>query len=144
MTTNQLIVPNNNLSTRAAIELCDSAMTAAEQLHITICVAIVCPAGNVLASINMNCAPLLSAKLAHKKAYTAVSFKQNTYNWQEKLANKPQVLDALLSEPMFTYLGGGLPIFIEQQLVGAIGVSGGSEQQDISCALKAIATLLPN
>lgn len=144
MTSNQLIVPTNSLSTRAAIELCDSAMTAAEQLNITICVAIVCPAGNVLASINMNCAPLISAKLARKKAYTAVSFKQNTYDWQEKLANKPQVLNALLSEPMFTYLGGGLPIYIKQQLVGAIGVSGGSEQQDITCALQAIATLLPN
>ncbi|MGO3346100.1 MAG: GlcG/HbpS family heme-binding protein [Marinomonas sp.] len=144
MTNNPLIVPNSSLSTRAAIALCDSAMTAAEQLNITICVAILCPAGNILASINMNCAPLLSAKLAHKKAYTAVSFKQNSHDWQEKLANKPQVLNALLSEPMFTYLGGGSPIFVGQQLVGAIGVSGGSEQQDITCALQAIAALLPN
>lgn len=139
---NQLTVTEYNLSTRAAAQLCTTAMTYAEQQGIAICIVIVCRAGHPLASMRMNHAPLVSTDLALKKAYTAVSFKQNTHDWQSKLANKPHTLVALQSEPMFTYLGGGLPIFIEQQLVGAIGVSGGNEQQDIECAQAAISTLL--
>lgn len=41
----------------------------------------------------------------------------------------------------FTLLGGGVPIQVEGQTVGAIGVSGGHYTQDEACALAAVAAL---
>jgi uncharacterized protein GlcG (DUF336 family) len=36
--------------------------------------------------------------------------------------------------PRFVMFGGGLPIWLEGELIGGIGVSGASEQQDAQCA----------
>lgn len=131
----------HTLSTTAALQLCSVAVQHAETLGIDICITVVCPSGNVLASAAMNHAPSISFDVSRKKAITAASFKIPTKDWQTRLADKNNTLFALQSEPNFTFLGGGLPITIEGNLVGAIGISGGSELQDIDCATSAINSL---
>lgn len=131
-------ITKQDLTTQAALQLCSAAINQAEQLGINICITIVCSSGRSLASAAMNNSPLLSQAIAHKKALTAVSFGIPTKEWQGKLAERNNTLLALQSEPDFTFLGGGLPISLEGHIVGAIGVSGGSEQQDIDCAAAAI------
>ncbi|WP_137169949.1 heme-binding protein [Marinomonas sp. FW-1] len=135
-------ITKQHLTTQSALLLCCAAVDQAEQLGINICITIVCSSGRVLANVAMNHSPLLSQAIAHKKALTAVSFGIPTKDWQSKLAERNNTLLALQSEPDFTYLGGGLPIFLDNCLVGAIGISGGSEQQDIDCANAAITNLV--
>ena len=130
-----------DLSTQAALHLCRAAIDQAEQLGINICITIVSSSGRSLASVAMNNAPLLSQAISHKKAFTAVSFGIPTKEWQTKLAERNNTLLALQSEPDFTFLGGGIPISHQGSIVGAIGISGGSEQQDIDCATTAINSL---
>ncbi|PJE55445.1 MULTISPECIES: GlcG/HbpS family heme-binding protein [unclassified Marinomonas] len=134
-------ITRQDLTTQTALHLCRVAIDKAEQLGINICITIVCSSGRSLASVAMNNAPLLSQAISHKKAFTAVSFGIPTKEWQTRLAERNNTLLALQSEPDFTFLGGGIPISHQGSVVGAIGVSGGSEQQDIDCATTAINSL---
>lgn len=150
--------PLYELSADSALTMLQAAKKKAEQLGINACISVVGPQGIPLASIRMNCAPLLSASLAEDKAYTAVSFNRATHEWDDHLALQPKVQQALAKRDRFTMLGGGLPINLPAEppqspaadthlptqsalLVGAIGVSGGSVHQDIECAQAAIAVL---
>ncbi len=134
----------NNLTTAAAAHIGAAAMAHATRLGIHISICVVDTSGIPLVSLRMNQSPLLSPGIAEKKAYTAMSFRRPTQTWQSSLMNKEKVLFALQNEPNFTYLGGGLPIQRKAVTVGAIGVSGGSEAQDIDCAQVAIDSLLNN
>ncbi|MCW4631448.1 MULTISPECIES: GlcG/HbpS family heme-binding protein [Marinomonas] len=135
-------ITKQDLATQAALQLCSAAMDQAEKCGINICITIVNSSGRTLASAAMNNAPLLSQAISHKKAFTAASFGIPTKQWQERLAERNNTLLALQSEPDFTFLGGGIPILLQGIVIGAIGVSGGSEQQDIDCATIAINTLV--
>ena len=136
------VTTQTNLTTQAAIQMGMAAIDRAESLNIHISLTIVDTTGLPLASLRMNQSPLISVGVAENKAYTALSFRRPTRDWQTSLAHKQTVLAALQSEPKFTYLGGGLPVVINDEVVGAIGVSGGSEGQDIDCAQHAIQILL--
>lgn len=138
----ELTVSFVSLSTQAAMQACMAAITHAESLNIAISVSVVDRAGLSLAAVRMNHSPLHSPDIAQRKAYTAVSFGKPTKQWQINLAEKQNVLMGLQSEPNFTFLGGGLPIESDHQILGAIGISGGSEQQDIECAMYALESLM--
>lgn len=131
-------ITKQDLATQAALQLCSAAMDKAEKLGINICITVVSSSGRSLASVAMNNAPLLSQAISHKKAFTAASFGIPSKEWQTRLAEKNNTLLALQSEPDFTFLGGGIPILLQDIVIGAIGVSGGSEEQDIDCATTAI------
>ena len=81
---------------------------------------------------------------AQRKAYTALSTKTATGLLAERARSNPEAenlntLDELL------LLGGGVPLRVGDQVIGAIGVAGaGGAQIDEGCALKAIAKVLPN
>lgn len=134
-------ITKQDLTTLAALQLCRAAIDRAEQIDIHICITVVDTSGRSLASVAMNKAPLLSQAISYKKAITSVSFGIPTKEWQTRLAQRNNTLLALQSEQDFTFLGGGLPILLDACLVGAIGISGGSEQQDIDCANAAITNL---
>jgi len=51
-------------------------------------------------------------------------------------------LNSLTSFDNIVALGGGLPIFVGNELVGAIGVGGGSRKQDVLCAKTALDVLV--
>ncbi|CAN7212414.1 heme-binding protein [Pseudomonas sp. LjRoot71] len=80
---------------------------------------------------------------AQRKAFTALSTKTETRLLAERARNNPDAenlntLDELL------LLGGGVPLKIGDQVIGAIGVAGaGGAEIDEGCALKAIAQVLP-
>ena len=78
------------------------------------------------------------------ESMTAVSFGMNSRDFGQLLDQlDPQAREDLLSHPKATALPGGFPISIAGQTIGAIGVSGGSGEQDESIAqagLKALSS----
>jgi len=50
------------------------------------------------------------------------------------LAGNVQLQAGIVERPRVVTFGGGLPIFEGDDLIGAVGVSGGSEEEDIACA----------
>ncbi|MFZ3300380.1 MULTISPECIES: GlcG/HbpS family heme-binding protein [Sphingomonadaceae] len=111
----------------------------------TINIAVVDHAGILVGFIRQPGAPLHSIDIAIDKAYTAASFGLATGKWPDALqAHSPAVQDGLLRRPRFVAFGGGLPIEIDGQRLGGIGVSGGSEAQDELIAGAGLAALASN
>ncbi|MGU7814795.1 GlcG/HbpS family heme-binding protein [Burkholderia sp. AW49-1] len=131
---------NRSIDTRTidwpiAARAAQAAAEAAERLGVRVNVAVVDAAGLLAAFVRMPCAPLHSIDIAIDKAYTAASFGLPTGAWHAALASHSDaVRQGLVLRPRFVAFGGGLPIVDDGALIGGIGVSGGSEAQDVQCA----------
>ena len=118
------------------------ATRQAQQMGVLVNVAVVDASGVLAAFLRMPGAPLHSVDIAIDKAYTAVSFGLATSQWQAVLQDhSPGVREGLVLRPRFVAFGGGLPILIGGQRIGAIGVSGASEEQDEAIARAGLAAL---
>ena len=119
----------------AAHAMTQAAARHAQQLGVRINIAVVDSSGNLAAFLRMPGAPLHSIDIAVDKAYTAASFGLATSGWSQALQlHSEAVRQGLVLRPRFVAFGGGLPIVEDGQRVGAIGVSGGSEDEDEQCA----------
>lgn len=119
----------------AAHEAVRGAVEWAEEAGIAINVAVVDAGGNLAAFLRMPGAFLHSIDIAIDKAYTAAGFGLPTGEWPKALAaHSRAVRDGIPMRPRMVCFGGGLPLRHEGQLIGGIGVSGGSELEDEACA----------
>ena len=129
------VVPMNSLSLSAAQRVADAALAAARTQGITACVAVSDPSGEPIVSVRMDGAPRLSAEIARNKAYTVASFNGlPTHVWWPVIADDPALVHGITHTPRLVIFGGGAPIRIAGALVGAVGVSGGSTEQDRAIA----------
>lgn len=110
------------------------AVEKAEALGIRINVALTDQAGTPVAFLRMDGAPLHSVGIAEDKAYTAASFGLSTARWDAVVGDNAALRQGLTQRERLVMFGGGLPVNVDGQCVGGIGVSGGSEQQDETCA----------
>ena len=91
----------------------------------------------VIASVSLDGAYTSVFNVARAKAKTALNFGAATADLAVKV--KPESQAALLAvEPGMMFIGGGVPIRRGGELIGAIGVSGGSAEQDSECAQHAL------
>lgn len=81
-----------------------------------------------------------SVEVAIAKSRCAALFKRPTKVWQDMLASGGDGL-RVLGLPGVVPVEGGVPLVVNGQIVGAIGVSGGSSPQDGQCARAAAETL---
>src|SRR3546814_4593732 len=117
-----------------------AAIARAEEMGVKVNIAIVDGAGNLSGFVRMPGSFLSSIELAIDKAYTAASFSMPTRGFSDLLENAPRaVRDGLLRRPRLTEVPGGFPIAIDDQGVGAVGVSGGSDEEDEEIAADALA-----
>jgi len=117
-------------------------MQAAQAMGARVNVAVVDASGVLASFLRMPGAPLHSVEIAIDKAYTAVSFGLPTHQWADALqGHSAAVRDGIVLRPRFVAFGGGLPIVESGQRIGAIGVSGGSEEQDQAIAQAGLAAL---
>jgi uncharacterized protein GlcG (DUF336 family) len=106
-------------------------------------VAILDDGGNLKAFSRMDGAPILSIEIAQNKAYTAL-FGVSTQDFFNFIQGDPSLLAGIPALPRVAAYGGGFPIKVDGEIVGAIGVSGApAVQNDIDCARAALA-LVPD
>ena len=128
------------LTLAAARAVVAGALAEGQQLGIAISCAVVDSGDQLVAFERMDGADLVTISLARDKAFTAL------VNHMPTSALAPLVqpgaefygYDSLAGGRMVVF-GGGLPIEIEGVLVGAVGVSGGSAEQDETCARAGLA-----
>ncbi len=123
-----------------AIEMMRSAHTEAEQLDITVTAVVVDQSGRMIALGRMDRARPITVDIALNKAYTAASFQQPT----KELAGAAKEIwfQSLVvsSNGRIMPGGGAMPIVEGGNVVGAIAVAGGTEDQYQRCAETALAT----
>jgi hypothetical protein len=64
-----------------------------------------------------------------------------THAWFDFIKNDPPLLHGITHTPRLVVFGGGFPIHLEGEIVGAIGLSGGHYTQDMECARAALAAI---
>ena len=91
--------------------------------------------GELMAFARMDGAPLSSIRVAANKAWTAARERKPTKEIGDKIRHPEKGFDiAFYGDHRFVGWGGGIPIFRDGQVVGAIGVSGLSSAEDIALA----------
>ncbi|MEL6573664.1 MAG: heme-binding protein [Pseudomonadota bacterium] len=114
------------LSDKAVLTMLSAAVAEAERQGQPQCIVIVDASGVTLGQIRMAGAKYLSLKSAMAKARTAASIGVPSDAIPEAVG--PAIAAATAGE--VTRLGGGLPIHVDGELVGGIGVGSGSPNQD--------------
>jgi glc operon protein GlcG len=91
--------------------------------------------GELIAFARMDGAPLSSIRVASNKAWTAARERKPTQQIGDKIRHPEKGFDiAFYGDSRFVGWGGGLPIWRNGEVVGAIGVSGLSSAEDIVLA----------
>ena len=106
-----------------------SAITEARKNNWTMAVAIVDTGGHLVYFEKMDGTQTGSAKVAISKGRSAVLFKRPTKAFQDMVAAGGEGLRMLRLEGAVP-IEGGLPLLMDGKIVGAIGVSRGTSQQD--------------
>jgi glc operon protein GlcG len=108
-------------------QVASRAAEAAAQIPCAMSIAIVDDGANLAYLERMDGAMIGSVEAARRKARCAVLFKRPTKAFEEALAGGRT---AILSLPEVMPIEGGIPLIQNGQIVGAIGISGGTAQQD--------------
>jgi uncharacterized protein GlcG (DUF336 family) len=117
-----------------AAQAVSAALAKGEEAGCSVVAAVIGAGGELVALLRASGAPFPSSQIAQDKAYTATSFRVATPEVYKMVSGNPALSTGLTARPGIVMFGGGLPIVIDGEFVGAIGVSGGSEEIDIACA----------
>jgi glc operon protein GlcG len=116
------------------------ALAEARKSQLTMVVAIVDTAGDLVYFERMDDTQVGSVEVALSKARSAARFKRPTKAFQDALAAGGEGLRILALQGAVP-VDGGVPLVIDGKIVGAIGVSGGTSAQDGQVAAAGVAAL---
>ena len=133
------IIPRTMLTLHAARGLVEAAFAAAKEIGIEVAVAITDSGGHLTAFERSERAPFLTADVAVDKAWTAASFGLGTHVWNGIVRDAK--VAPLAHRPRMVAVGGGVPITLNGQVIGGIGISGGNADQDQAAAETALRAL---
>ena len=113
----------------------------AAAMGIPMCIAVVDAGGNLVAFTRMDGARVASISISITKARSAATRRRPT---EDELGDDPihALRIAHASGSLVTAMKGGLPIVIDGQVVGGVGVSNGTGEQDLEVAKAGIEALL--
>lgn len=122
-----------------ALELIAAVRKKAKEISVPMVIAVVDAGGNLIAQQRMDNALLVSIDISLNKAYTSVALKMPTH--ELSIISQP-------NQPLFgihnadggriVIFGGGFPLKLQDEIIGGIGVSGGSVEEDTLCAMAGV------
>jgi glc operon protein GlcG len=117
-----------------------AAKESAQRRNAPSAIAVVDPAGDLLAFLRMDGVRPASADLAIEKARTAARLRRPTAEIEDNINNGRT---AFVTADIMA-LRGGVPIHVSGEVVGAVGVAGLSKETDTEIATTAAAALSPS
>ena len=118
------------------------ALLQASELGIAVSVVVVDRTGVILLMETLDNAPPGSSEASMMKAKGAARYRMATHLTAEFVKTLPaQLAQHALSLPEVCAFQGGVPFRVEGEVLGGVGVSGGSGEQDIAIALAAAASI---
>lgn len=126
------------LSQTEVSQILAAACAEAQQQGWAVAIAVVDDGGHPLALQRLDgCAPI-GAYIATEKARSAALGRRETKGYEDMVNGGRS---AFLSAPLLTSLEGGVPVIVDGQVVGAVGVSGVKAHEDAQVAKAGIAAL---
>lgn len=123
--------------------LIEGAMVQANAIGVPMCIAITDDAGQLIAFCRMDGGKVTSITIAIDKAFTAAAARKATHEYG--MASQPGAPAYGIGSAIggrLMVVGGGYPIFVNGVVVGGIGVSSGSPEQDMAVAQAGIEAFL--
>jgi uncharacterized protein GlcG (DUF336 family) len=131
------------LTLEGAKVIMEAAERKAREIGVDMDIAIVDAGTNLLCFHRMDNAKITSIDVAVNKAFTAAGTRMPTANYAEMAGPGGKAFGIHVSnQGRFMIFGGGLPIVVEGQTIGAIGCSSGSVDQDTEVAQAGVDALL--
>jgi uncharacterized protein GlcG (DUF336 family) len=119
--------------------LLDGARRRSEEIGVPMCVAVVDESGVLVAFERMDGGKVSSVSIAIDKAWTAACARNETrFYGDEANPKSPTWRIKGTNEGRFTVIGGGVPLTSDGEVVGGIGVSSGTAEQDEDVAHAAV------
>ena len=131
------VVAHSKLTHDGALKLIQAAMAKAQQMGVPQCIAVVDEGCNLLAFARMDGARVLSIKSAQRKAMTAATTGKPT----GELPAEIELKLAIATDGTMVNLMGGLPVIVDGQLIGGIGIGSGTGEQEREVANAALGSL---
>lgn len=129
----------NQITLETAKKMAKAAEEKAESLGIPVVVAVVDNGGNLVLLHKMEKAFFTSVEIAINKAFTSAAIRISTSDVAPLVQPGESLYGLQLSNNCkIVPFGGGIPIEVDGEIVGAIGVSGGKVEEDIAIANYAI------
>lgn len=125
----------NSITLEAAKKMGVEALKKANEINVPVVFSVVDNGGNLLYLERMDKAFVTSIDIAINKAFTAWALKKGTNEISEDVLPGQSLygLNTTNNCRIITF-GGGFPIVINGEIVGAVGVSGGTVEEDMSIA----------
>ena len=128
----------HNISLNMALELAQGALATCKRDGFDVSVVVIDRAGQLVVVLKSESAGLHNVELARRKAYTARTFRKTSLEWSQSLVAHPELAGQKGLADVIA-LGGGVPIMLGEEPIGAIGVSGTTSQEaDEACAKAAV------
>jgi uncharacterized protein GlcG (DUF336 family) len=120
-----------------------AARTKADAIGVPMCIAITDESGNLLAFERMIGGKVTSITIAIDKSFTASGAKKATHDYgTASQPGAPAYGIASAIGGRLMVVGGGLPVVVDGETVGAIGVSSGTPAQDMEVAQAGVDAVL--
>ena len=133
------LVKKHSISFELAQKMVDAAVLKAREIGVSENVVILDDGGNLKAFGGMDGAPIPTIEMAQNKAFTAL-LGVSTQDFFKFIQSDPSLLAGIPTLSRIAAWGGGFPVTVNGEVVGAIGVSGApTVQNDIDCARAALA-----
>lgn len=127
------------LTATGARAVLDAALAEADRIGVPQCVAVVDAGGHLLAFGRSDGARIASISIALTKAVSAATRKRATGD--EGGGDVLATIRSALAADRVTGIGGGFPLEVDGQVVGAVGASSGTIDEDIAVARAGVAAL---
>ncbi|WP_041368730.1 GlcG/HbpS family heme-binding protein [Methylocella silvestris] len=137
----KIAISRMSIAAAAAYVAVEAAVAHAGAVDQAIVAAVADASGDLVALLRADGAFKASVGIAQDKAYTAAVFGVSTDALSDDLGANPSLHLGIALRPGVVLFAGGLPIVIDGQVIGGIGVSGGSEAEDRACAEAGLAAL---
>jgi glc operon protein GlcG len=136
------VVAQSTIDQATAQEIGARCAQAACELGVAVCIAVTDRSGHLLSFTRMDGAAVMSIGLAQDKAWSVTAFNGlPTGAWWSLIKDTPALVHGIVKTDRLIVFGGGAPVLLDGELVGAVGVSGGAEEQDVAIALAGAAVV---
>jgi uncharacterized protein GlcG (DUF336 family) len=123
-----------------AKKLAERVEAESAKTKVPVAVSVIDIHGNIVLQHRMNGAPLFSLEISERKAYTSALIGVRTADLVPLVQpGQPLFPLIMVSGGRYSAMGGGVPLTNEGQLIGGVGVSGGTTEQDIAIVEAALA-----
>jgi len=123
-----------------ATELIVAARATADDQGLAMSLAVMDAGGHLLAFARMDGAPWVSAEVAQGKAWTAAAYGVPSDAQKQKMEPMPNFAGAItaMTHGRFTPQTGAVPIYRDGKLLGGLGASGGTGDEDEAVCSEAV------